>query len=87
LVASPGAKEGSVDLHADARVYAGLFAKGEHAELPIAKGRAAWVHIARGKAKVNGNELSAGDALALEDEKAVQVEGVDAADVLVFDLA
>ncbi len=87
LVASPDGREGSVTIHADARVYAGLFDRGERAELPLAAGRGAWVHAARGKASVNGRELSAGDGAALEQEAAVAVEGVDAGELLIFDLA
>ncbi|MDB4927950.1 MAG: hypothetical protein JWM10_434 [Myxococcaceae bacterium] len=87
LVASPDARDGSVTIHADARLYAGLFAAGERATLDLAAGRHAWVHVARGKARVNGRELGAGDAAALSDEAAVTVEGVDGAEVLVFDLA
>jgi len=87
VVASPDAREGSVTLHADAVVYAGLFEKGEGAELPLAPGRHAWVHVARGKVRVNGRELSDGDGAALSDEKSVRVEGVEGAEVIVFDLA
>jgi redox-sensitive bicupin YhaK (pirin superfamily) len=87
LVASPDAADGSVTIHSDARLYAGLFAAGERATLDLAPGRHAWVHVARGRARVNGHELGAGDAAALSDEAAVTLEGVDGAEVLVFDLA
>jgi redox-sensitive bicupin YhaK (pirin superfamily) len=87
LVASPDGRDGSVTVHTDARLYAGLFAPGERATLELASGRHAWVHVARGRARVNGKELGAGDAAALSDEAAVTVEGVDGAEVLVFDLA
>ena len=87
LVASKDGADGSVVIHSDQRLYAGLFAKGETATLPIPEGRHAWVHVARGSAKVNGNELAAGDGAAFSDEKEVRVEGVDDAEVLLFDLA
>jgi len=87
LIASPDGGDGSVTIHTDARVYAGLFDAGQTAELPLGKGRGAWVHVARGSAKVNGREVSAGDGVALEDEAAVKVEGVKGAELLVFDLA
>lgn len=86
LIASPDGREGSVTIHADAKVYAGTFDAGQKAELPIAKGRGAWVHVAQGTAKVNGQALAAGDGVALEDEGAVSVEGVSGGEVLVFDL-
>ncbi|MBS1149741.1 MAG: hypothetical protein H6Q89_1439 [Myxococcaceae bacterium] len=87
LVASGDAREGSVKLHQDVSLYAGLFGKGDRAELVLAPGRHAWVHVARGKLKVNGNPLEEGDALAVSGEPKVELEGTDAAEVLVFDLA
>lgn len=87
LVASPDASDGSLTIHTDAKVYAGLFDKGESAKVELAPGRHAWVHVARGKVKVNGNELGEGDGAAVSDERAIQVEGVAGGEVLVFDLA
>jgi redox-sensitive bicupin YhaK (pirin superfamily) len=87
LVASPTGEAGSVTIHTDAKVYAGVFAAGERAELPLAEQRGAWVHVARGSAKVNDQLLREGDGLAIESERAVRVEGTDGGEVLVFDLA
>ena len=86
LVASPDGRDGSVTIHTDARLYAGQFDKGAGAELAIPKARHAWVHVARGKARINGHELEAGDGAALSDEPTVLVEGIAASEVLVFDL-
>lgn len=85
-VVSPDGADGSMRIHQDARLYVGLFDGGEQAELSLAPGRRAWVHIARGQATVNGVELSAGDAVALTDEAAVRISDGRQADVLVFDL-
>jgi hypothetical protein len=88
LVASPDARDGSLTLHADARVYAGRFHQGQSAELPLEPGRHAWVQVARGTLRVNGAELSAGDGLSLSDEGSVRIEGNgDEGEALVFDLA
>ncbi len=87
LVASQDGRDGSVTINADARVYAGIFDAGQQAELAIAGGRGAWVHVARGKVRVNGNELGEGDGIAIEREAAVKIEGVAGGEVLAFDLA
>lgn len=87
LVASPNGRDGSVTIHAHAELYAGLFNAGMSDERPLRPGRHAWVHVARGRARVNGHDLKAGDGLALTAEPSVRVEGVDASEVLVFDLA
>jgi redox-sensitive bicupin YhaK (pirin superfamily) len=86
LVASPDGADGSVTIHQDARVYAGLFNGAEAAQLPLAAGRRAYVHVARGSLEVNGERLSAGDAAKLEAVAAVELARGEAAEVLVFDL-
>ena len=73
-------------IHQDARLYAGLLDGDESAELPLAAGRRAWVHVARGEIVANGQTLKAGDALALSDEVAVKLSNGKDAEVLVFDL-
>ena len=86
LVASPDGRDGSITIHTDAAMYAGVLDAGQIAELSLAPGRHAWIHVARGAARVNGHDLGAGDGLALSDEPRVQVEGLDRGEVLVFDL-
>jgi quercetin 2,3-dioxygenase len=88
LVASPDGADGSVTLHADARLYAGFFKEGEKTSLPLAKGRNAWVQVARGTLRCNGQMMKAGDGAALSSEAQVTIEGTtsDDAEVLVFDL-
>jgi redox-sensitive bicupin YhaK (pirin superfamily) len=89
-VASPaGAKhiEGSVTVHADATLRAGLFDGDERAELALDPQRIAYVHLVRGGLRVNDRQLKAGDALRLDGETALVLEGGEDAEVLVFDLA
>ncbi|AUL47151.1 quercetin 2,3-dioxygenase [Bordetella trematum] len=86
LVASPDGAQGSMRLHQDVRLYAGLFDGQEQAELPLAAGRRAWVHLARGRLTVNGQVLNAGDGLAVQAESRLLLSAGEAADVLVFDL-
>jgi quercetin 2,3-dioxygenase len=87
VVASPDGRDGSVTIHTDAVVHAGLFDKDESTSLRLARNRHAWVHVARGRARVNGRELGPGDGAALSDEETVRIEGADRGEVLVFDLA
>jgi quercetin 2,3-dioxygenase len=87
LVASPDAAEGSVLVHADARLYAGLFDGAERAALQLATGRKGYVHLVRGNLHVNGKALAAGDAAQLQDETQITLDQGQDAEVLVFDLA
>ena len=86
LVASPDGAQGSVRIHADARLYAGLFEAGQTASLTIAAGRKAYVHLIRGALKVNGLALQTGDAALLAEEGQVALTDAAGAEVLVFDL-
>ena len=87
LVASPDGADGSVTLHADARMYAGLFDGNESVELPLDPARRSYVHLVRGEMSVNGQRLRGGDALALAEEARLQLADGKDAEVIVFDLA
>lgn len=87
LVASPDGRDGSLTVHADASLHAGLFDGDEQATLPLAAGRLGYVHVARGALQVNGQALAAGDAVLLRGESQVALTGGRDAEVLVFDLA
>ena len=87
LVASPDGALDSVTLHADARLYAGLFNGEEAATLALNVQRKTWVQLVRGQLDVNGHTLQAGDAAAIEAEGMLQLSGGQDAEVLVFDLA
>jgi hypothetical protein len=87
LVASADGKDGSVTLHADARVYATVLEAGEKVQHVLGPGRHAWVHVAKGKASVGGTTLEAGDGASTSDAGPLTLEGLDGAEVLLFDLA
>ena len=87
LVASNDGAQGSVLIHADARLYAGLFDDGEAAVLALDAKRKAYVHLVRGQLEVSGQVLHTGDAALLQGEDKVSLAKGQAAEVLVFDLA
>jgi redox-sensitive bicupin YhaK (pirin superfamily) len=99
VVASPDGRDGSVTIHADAVMFASVLAPHQTARHALASGRHAWVHVVRGRARVNGVDLAAGDAAAISNGPAgdpgneagrqteVAIEGLDACELLVFDLA
>ena len=87
LIGSPDGAFGSVLIHQDARLYAGLFDGAESARLELDPRRRVYVHVARGEVTVNGQELAAGDALALQEVAELSIDQGREAEVLVFDLA
>jgi redox-sensitive bicupin YhaK (pirin superfamily) len=86
LVASPDGEQGSVTIHQDARLHAGLLQGDEQATLALAAGRQAYVHVARGTVQVDGSVLEAGDAAHLTATDRIHLDDGDGAEVLVFDL-
>ena len=87
LVASPDGRDGSVTIHADASMYAGLIDGAERAELALDSTRLGYVHAVRGQVSVNGQALQAGDAARLDGESRVVLDRGRDAEVILFDLA
>ena len=85
-VASRDGAQGSVTIHADAALYAGLFDGAEAATLALNPARKAYVFLVRGQITVNGQPLSAGDAALLAGESQLALSAGQDAEVLVFDL-
>ncbi len=87
LIASPDGRDGSLTIHQDVSLYATVLAGGDRVKYDLRAGRHAWVQVARGEAKVNGVRLHEGDGAAVSDESRLEFEGVETAEVLLFDLA
>jgi redox-sensitive bicupin YhaK (pirin superfamily) len=86
LIVSPDRADGSLLIHQDARIYAGVFDRDERAELKVAHGRRIYLHVARGALTANGSTLEAGDALRISDGSVLVLSQARDAEVLVFDL-
>ncbi|MGH8253224.1 MAG: pirin family protein [Steroidobacteraceae bacterium] len=86
LVASEDGAEGSLRIHQDARMYAGLFDGDEQARHTLRAGRKAYVQVARGELELDGQQLGAGDGAMLNDERVITLAQGRAAEVLLFDL-
>ncbi|MGI9132886.1 MAG: pirin family protein, partial [Rhodoferax sp.] len=87
LLASGDEATNAVRIHADARLYGGLFDGAQTAQLELAPRRKCYVHLVRGAIEVNGTPLNAGDAALLDALTTVQLAKGRQAEVLVFDLA
>ena len=87
LVASPDGADDSVQIHADAKMYAGLFNGPQTALLALNPQRKAYAHLISGSLSINGHSLSGGDALLIENESELVIEEGKNAEVLIFDLS
>lgn len=86
LLVSPDGRDGSIATHQDGLLFGTLIDDGAVVEHRLATDRRAYVQVARGVAAVNGTRLVGGDAARIEGDASVRIEGVDAAEVLLFDL-
>ena len=87
LVASPEGANNAVKIHADARIYAGLFDGSQSQQLELNPDRKAYAHLIKGSLDINGIALSGGDALFIENEGALIISKGKDAEVIIFDLS
>jgi len=86
LVTSKNGREGSIEIHQDADLYLARLEPGQSVTHALASRRHAWLHVAEGTVKVNGETLSAGDAAAVSGKTSLEISGVQPSQVLLFDL-
>ena len=87
LIASPDGKDGAVKIHADAKIYAGLFNGSQAATVQLDPKRKAYIHLISGTLDINDQGISSGDALLIENESKLEIKNGRDAEILVFDLS
>ena len=86
LVASKTGRNGSIEIHQDADLLLAKLESGQSVKHPLAANRHAWVHVAEGEVNINGEKLSGGDAMAVSDDRALEISATQPSQVLLFDL-
>ena len=86
LYVSPDARDGSMPIHTDAFIYAGLFAPGDVVEHVLGPGRGAWIQLVRGTVRVFGARLAAGDGVGITSADRLALEFDDETELVLFDL-
>ncbi len=88
LVGSRDGRDGSVTIHRDVDFYATVLGASDAVSHELKSGRVAWVQVARGSAKLNGEPLYPGDGAAVDEAGKLELAGTSAdAEVLLFDMA
>jgi len=87
LLASGDGQEESIRLHQDVDLSVARLARAEAREYGLRSGRHAFLQVARGAVRANGQAMQAGDAVAVSGEPALALEAQQDAEVLLFDLA
>jgi redox-sensitive bicupin YhaK (pirin superfamily) len=76
-----------VTFSTNTRLYASVLAPGDKVEHVNRPGRHTWIQVAKGRVKAEGVELGEGDGASTSTAGPIAIEGTEAAEVLVFDLA
>jgi quercetin 2,3-dioxygenase len=87
LINSGDGRGGSIQIRQDADVYVSQLDAGGALTHKLRPGRGTWLHVATGSVALNGERLGPGDSAAIEDEAELQLTGVEAAELVLFDLA
>ncbi len=87
LIASPDGRDGSLPIQQDVCVYSTFMAPGDHLVHGLDPGRKAWLHVVKGKIRVNGLQLQTGDGLGFSDEDSIMIMAQEPSEILLFDLA
>jgi quercetin 2,3-dioxygenase len=88
VLAAPVETPGAATINQDATVSVAALDPGHSLTYPLAPGRHAWLQVIHGEVTVNGQTLSAGDALAAEQERSLEIagQGSSNSEILLFDL-
>lgn len=86
VVASPDGRDGSVTINQDALIFATLLSGDDRVTHELAPSRLAYLHVAKGKLRLNGQQMEAGDGAKINAEPIITLEATDAGEALLFDL-
>jgi redox-sensitive bicupin YhaK (pirin superfamily) len=86
LLVSPDGRNGSIATYQDALMFGSLLMPGETLEYRFDADRRGYLHLARGQLRVGNVTLNQGDGLAIPLQELLELEGIEAAEVLLFDL-
>lgn len=87
LVASPDARDGSLLVHQNARIYLAGLSAGAAVTHAVTSDRYVWLQTLRGAVRIQDQILRAGDGAAFSDEDGLTIKGLEDSEVMLFDLA
>jgi redox-sensitive bicupin YhaK (pirin superfamily) len=87
IVVSPDGTQESLPILQDVRMYSSILLLGHHLIHELPAGRGAWLHVVKGRIRLGGLEMGAGDGAALENVSSLSFTAQEAAEILLFDLA
>lgn len=85
-IASPDGAQGSTTIGQDAHIHVCRLEPQEAAGRTQTPGRLGYLHVVRGRVRLNGIDLAGGDAAKLADEPRLEIVAGEASEILYFDL-
>lgn len=86
LLISPEAKDGTLKIHQDAKIFVGVYDQGQQLSIPVTTDRAYWLQMISGSLNINNQKLIKGDGAAVEHEKVLNISFEENSEFLLFDL-
>jgi quercetin 2,3-dioxygenase len=86
LLASQNGVQNSLNVHQNIALYAAQLTNEFALSYAVKPNRKAYLQIAVGDVKVNGKQLTAGDAALFEANEVIEIKALESAEVLLFDL-
>lgn len=86
-VVAPNGRDGTVKVHQDIEILAAVLSPEQQVSYRLKPGRHAWLQLARGGVSLNGTVLNVGDGAAIGMEEMVEIQALDDAEILLFDVA
>ena len=87
LVGSRDGRDGSLTIHQDVNLLAAIADAGTRLDHAFVGARRGFLQVVRGSVELDGETLSAGDAVAMQDHPSLAVTARDVAELLLFDMA
>jgi redox-sensitive bicupin YhaK (pirin superfamily) len=87
LVGSRDGRDGSLTIHQDVNLYSTILDAGRELSFELSPTRYGFLQLARGSVDIGNDSLTAGDAVAMQQQKGFTLRANEDAEMLFFDLA
>lgn len=86
LVASREGRDGSISMNQNSDVYVSRLKAGKELNFAVKENGKVWVQVAKGNATINGESVSAGDAVAVDQKSELKFKASGDSEFIIFDL-
>jgi quercetin 2,3-dioxygenase len=86
LIGSRNESSGAITIHQNVELFVAYLTKNHSIQHDFKNGRQGWLQLIKGTIDLNGQQLSAGDGAAITSENKIQIQCLQDAELLLFDL-